>query len=55
MGSIKTLHNINETLLFSRLDEINMQLQDMHISAYKSDLLMQERDEIKKELEKQIK
>lgn len=52
MGSIKTLHNINETLLFRRLDEINGQLQDMHISAYKSDLLMQERDEIKKELEK---
>ena len=52
MGSRKTLCNINETILFRRLDEINGQLQDMHISAYKSDLLMQERDEIKKELGK---
>lgn len=41
---------ISDELLFRRLDEIDGELQDWHISAYKSDLLDKERDEIKVEL-----
>lgn len=43
---------VMDELLFRRLDEIDGQLQDFHISAYKSDLIMKERDEIKEELKK---
>ena len=41
---------INDNMLLKRLDEIDGQLQDFHISAYKSDLIMKERDAIKEEL-----
>lgn len=41
---------ISDELLFRRLDEIDGQLQDWYISAYKSDLLYAEIDEIKAEL-----
>ncbi len=41
---------INNEMLFRRLDEIEGELQDWHISAYKSDLLSKEQDEIKTEL-----
>lgn len=43
---------INDEMLFRRLDEIDGEFQDWHISAYKSDLLTKERDEIKNELRK---
>lgn len=38
--------------LRKRLDEIDGELQDWHISAYKSDLLYTEKDEIKAELKR---
>ena len=41
---------VNDNMLFRRLDEIDGQLQDFHISAYKSDLIMREKDEILEEL-----
>ena len=41
---------INNEMLFRRLDEIEGQLKDWHISAYKSNLLYAEQDEIKTEL-----
>lgn len=47
MNKIK---NISDELLFSRLEEINGEFQDMHISAYKSDLLIKEKEDIRKEL-----
>ena len=40
---------INNIILFRRLDEINGEFQDFHISAYKSDLLTKEREQIKSE------
>ena len=43
---------IADEILFRRLDEIDGEFQDFHISAYKSDLLIKERDEIKAELRK---
>lgn len=43
---------IEDIMLFRRLDEIDGEFQDWHISAYKSDLLEKEREEIKKELQK---
>lgn len=43
---------IEDTMLFCRLDEIDGEFQDFHISAYKSDLLTKERDEIKEELQR---
>ena len=43
---------VNDEMLFRRLDEINGEFQDWHISAYKSDLLIQEHAEIKNELRK---
>ena len=43
---------IKDIMLFRRLDEIDGEFQDFHISAYKSDLLAKERDEIKEELRK---
>ena len=43
---------INDTILFRRLDEIEGEFQDFHISAYKSDLLIRERNEIREELQK---
>ena len=43
---------VNDEMLFHRLDDIDGKFQDWHISAYKSDLLIQERDEIKNELRK---
>lgn len=43
---------VADEILFRRLDEINGEFQDFHISAYKSDLLIKERDEIKEELRK---
>lgn len=42
--------NIEDKILFRRLDEIDGELQDWHISAHKSDLIMKERNEIKQEL-----
>lgn len=36
--------------LFKRLDEIDGELQDFHISAYKCDLLYKEQDSLKTEL-----
>ena len=36
--------------LFRRLDEIDGELQDFHISAYKFDLLYKEQDSLKAEL-----
>lgn len=36
--------------LFKRLDEIDGELQDFHISAYKCDLLYKEQDSLKAEL-----
>lgn len=41
---------IEDIMLFRRLDEIDGEFQDFHISAYKSDLLTKERNEIKEEL-----
>lgn len=53
MGDINKLYFKDEIeMLFRRLDEIDGELQDWHISAYKSDLLTKERDEIKNELRK---
>lgn len=43
---------VNDEMLFHRLDEIDGEFQDWYISAYKSDLLTKERDEIKNELRK---
>ena len=43
---------ISDEQLFRRLDDIDGELQDWHISAYKSDLLTKEQDEIKEELRK---
>lgn len=42
--------NIDDDMLFRRLDEIDGELQDWHISACKSDLLTKESNEIKSEL-----
>ena len=42
--------NIDDFILFRRLDEIDGELQDWHISAYKSDLITKESNEIKSEL-----
>lgn len=42
--------NIDDTMLFRRLDEIDGELQDLHISAYKSDLITKKSNEIKSEL-----
>lgn len=36
--------------LFKRLDEIDGELQDFHISAYKCDLLYKEQNSLKTEL-----
>lgn len=44
------LSTINDEILFCRLDEIDGEFQDFHISAYKSDLLGNEQKEIKEEL-----
>lgn len=41
---------INDEILFRRLDEIDGEFQDWHISAHKSDLLSAERAKIKTEL-----
>lgn len=49
MGKAK-FSTIDDTILFHRLDEIDGEFQDIHISAHKSDLLTKERDEIKEEL-----
>lgn len=44
--------NIDDYMLFHRLDEIDGELQDWHISAYKSDLITNESNEIKSELKR---
>lgn len=41
---------IDDKILFHRLDEIDGEFQDWHISAYKSDLLSKEQKELKEEL-----
>lgn len=46
------ISKIDEILLYRRLDEIDGQLQDWHISGYKSNLLMEEQKEIKEELKR---
>lgn len=44
------IKSANSSDLFKRLDEIDDELQDFHISAYKCDLLYKEHDNIKAEL-----
>lgn len=44
--------NSKDEILFRRLDEIAGEMQDWHISAYKSDLLMEEAKQIKEELQR---
>ena len=41
---------VNSSDLFKRLDEIDSELQDFHISAYKCGLLYTEQDNLKAEL-----
>ena len=43
---------ISDEILFRRLDEIDGEFQDWHISAYKSTLLGEEEKEIREELRK---
>ena len=44
------LRKYSDTILFHRLDEIDGEFQDFHISAHKSDILSKEKDTIKQEL-----
>ena len=44
------LSKYSDTILFHRLDEIDGEFQDFHISAYKSDILSEEKNIIKQEL-----
>lgn len=45
------IKSANSSDLFKRLDEIDGELQDFHISVYKCDLLYKEHDSIKAELQ----
>ena len=49
-GEMSKYSGIDDVILFHRLDEINGEFQDFHISGYKSSLLTKERDEINAEL-----
>jgi hypothetical protein len=44
------IKSANSSDLFKRLDEIDGELQDFHISAYQCDLLYKEQDSLKAEL-----
>lgn len=44
------IKSANSSDLFKRLDEIDGELQDFHISAYRCDLLYKEQDSLKAEL-----
>lgn len=48
--SIMEIKSANSSDLFKRLDEIDGELQDFHVSAYKCDLLYKEQDSLKAEL-----
>ena len=52
MQTINELSGIHENLLFKRLHEIDDELKDFHISAYKCDLLYDEQTRIKLELQR---
>lgn len=52
MDKLLILNTTDDTKLFHRLDEIDGEFQNYHISAYKCDLLTKERDEIKEQLRK---
>lgn len=45
------IKSADDSDLFKRLDEIDGELQDFHISAYQSDLLYKEQDCLKAELQ----
>ena len=45
------IKSANSSDLFKRLDEIDGELQDFNISAYKCDLLYKEQDSLKTELQ----
>lgn len=42
--------DVSDVTLFRRLEEIDGELQDFHISAFRSDIISKERDEIRTEL-----
>lgn len=48
--NIMEIKSANSSDLFKRLDEIEGELQDFHISAYKCDLLYKEQNSLKAEL-----
>lgn len=51
IGARKSKYSyIDDEVLFHRLDEIDGEFQDFHISGYKSSLLTKERDEMMTEL-----
>lgn len=52
MQTINELSGIHENLLFKRLHEIDDELKNFHISAYKCDLLYDEQTRIKLELQR---
>lgn len=43
---------VDDNLLLKRLDEIDGELQDLHVSAHKSDMLTEEKQQIQYELGK---
>lgn len=49
---VTTIEQANSSELFRRLDEIDGEFQDFHISAHKSDLLYEEQKLLKAELQK---
>lgn len=52
LNSYLTVETADDIYLFRRLDEIEGELQDFHISGYKCNLLHIERNEIYAELKK---
>lgn len=49
---VTTIEQANDFEIFRRLDEIEGEFQDFHISAHKSDLLYEEQKLLKAELQK---